>query len=182
MKKFFFLILFNLIFFSSSFSTERENELNNLFKKLKENNFQIAKETEQEIWKIWSTHPTDRELTKILEEGSTLVNNNQLSEAINIFTKVIEIDPNWAEAWNKRATVLYMIGDFQESQKDINKVLELEKRHFGALAGQGLVNIKLKNYEKAIKSYEKALEIYPTMQSPEIMIKEIEALIKQDLI
>ena len=49
MKKFFFLILFNLIFFSSSFSTERENELNNLFKKLKENNFQIAKETEQEI-------------------------------------------------------------------------------------------------------------------------------------
>ena len=103
-------------------------------------------------------------------------------QAFDIFTKVIELDPTWAEAWNKRATVLYMIGEYQKSQNDINKVLELEKRHFGALAGQGLVNIKLKNYEKAIKSYEKALEIYPTMQSPEIMIKEIEALIKQDLI
>ena len=97
-------------------------------------------------------------------------------------TKVIALDPKWAEAWNKRATVLYLLGEFQRSQDDIDKVLELEKRHFGALAGQGLVNIKLKNYEKAIKSYEKALEIYPSMQSPEVMIKEIEALIKQDLI
>ena len=103
-------------------------------------------------------------------------------EAVQIFTKVIALDPKWAEAWNKRATVLYLLGEFQRSQDDIDKVLELEKRHFGALAGQGLVNIKLKNYEKAIKSYEKALEIYPSMQSPEVMIKEIEALIKQDLI
>ena len=71
-------------------------------------------------------------------------------EAVQIFTKVIALDPKWAEAWNKRATVLYLLGEFQKSQDDIDKVLELEKRHFGALAGQGLVNIKLKNYEKAI--------------------------------
>ena len=61
-------------------------------------------------------------------------------------------------------------------------MLKLEKRHFGALAGQGLVNIKLKNYEKAIKSYRQALEIYPTMKSPRIMIEQIEALIKEELI
>ena len=66
--------------------------------------------------------------------------------------------------------------------KDIDKVLNLEQRHFGALAGQGLVNIKLKNYEKAIESYEKAQEIYPAMQSPKIMIKQIQELIKQELI
>ena len=95
---------------------------------------------------------------------------------------IIEIDPDWAEAWNKRATVFYLVGQYQKSQDDIEKVLNLEKRHFGALAGQGLVNIQLKNFEKAIKSYEKALEIYPSMRSPEIMIKEIEALIKQELI
>ena len=70
----------------------------------------------------------------------------------------------------------------QKSQNDIDKVLELENRHFGALAGQGLVNIKLKNYEKAIESYKRALEIYPTMQSPEIMIKQIEEIIKEELI
>jgi len=77
---------------------------------------------------------------------------------------------------------LYMLGDFQGSQKDIDKVLELEKRHFGALAGQGLVNIELENYEKAIESYKKAQEIYPTMRSPKIMIKQIKELIKQNLI
>ena len=71
---------------------------------------------------------------------------------------------------------------FLTSQKDIDRVLELESRHFGALAGQGLVNIKLENYEKAIESYKRAQEIYPAMQSPKIMIEQIEQLIKQQLI
>ena len=182
MKKFSFLILFNLIFFSSSFSSDREHELNSLFNKLKENNFKTAYETEKKIWKIWSTHPTDKELTKILEKGLILVKSNQLSEAINTFTKAIELDPYWAEAWNKRATVLYMIGDYQKSQSDINKVLQLEKRHFGALSGQGLVNIKLQNYEKAITSYEEAMKIYPSMNSPKIMIKQLKELIQKQSI
>ena len=82
-------------------------------------------------------------------------------KAKDIFTEVINLDQSWAEAWNKRATVLYMLGEFQKSQDDIDQVLALEQRHFGALAGQGLVNIQLKNYEKAIRSYEQAQEIYP---------------------
>ena len=125
---------------------------------------------------------SDQFLTTRLAEGSKLVRNNQLVRAVDIFTEVIQKDPTWAEAWNKRATVLYLLGDYQSSQNDIDKVLKLEKRHFGALAGQGLVNIKLENYEKAIKSYEKAQEIYPAMQSPKIMIEQIEQLIKQKLI
>ena len=103
-------------------------------------------------------------------------------KAIIVFTEAIELDPLWAEAWKKRATVFYMIGEFQKSQNDINKVLELEKRHFGALAGQGLVNIQLKNYDKAKKSYQKAQEIYPTMKSPKLMIEQIEELIKRQSI
>ena len=103
-------------------------------------------------------------------------------KAKDIFTEVINIDQSWAEAWNKRATVLYILGEFQKSQDDIDKVLALEQRHFGALAGQGLVNIQLKNYEKAIRSYEQAQEIYPAMRSPKIMIKQIEELMKQQTI
>ena len=118
----------------------------------------------------------------MLEDGSKLVRENKLFESIDIFTKVINLDPKWAEAWNKRATVFYLVGEFQKSQNDINKVLELENRHFGALAGQGLVNIKLKNYEKAIRSYQRALEIYPNMQSAPIMIRQIEEIIKEELI
>ena len=103
-------------------------------------------------------------------------------KAKDIFTEVINLDQSWAEAWNKRATVLYMLGEYQKSQDDIDQVLALEQRHFGALAGQGLVNIQLKNYEKAIRSYEQAQEIYPAMRSPKIMIKQIEELMKQQTI
>ena len=117
-----------------------------------------------------------------LEEGSMFVRNQQPNRARDIFTEVIKLDENWAEAWNKRATVLYMLGEYQKSQDDIDKVLELEPRHFGALAGQGLVNIQLKNFEKAIRSYKQAQEIYPSMRSPEIMIKQIEDLMKEQTI
>ena len=131
---------------------------------------------------MWSTHPSDEKLTAKLQEGSILLMDQKLLKAKKIFSEIINLDESWAEAWNKRATVLYMLGEFQKSQNDIDKVLELEERHFGALAGQGLVNIQLKNYEKAIMSYEKAQRIYPTMKSPKIMIKEIKELIKQQSI
>jgi len=180
--KFLIIIILNIVFFSNTFADERNQQLDGLFKELKTGEMLSNLTIEQKIWKIWSTHPKDENLTKLLQNGSDLVSKKKFFESIDIFTKVINFDPSWAEAWNKRATVFYLIGEFQKSQNDIDKVLELENRHFGALAGQGLVNIKLKNYEKAIKSYEKALEIYPSMRSPEIMIKEIEALIKQDLI
>ena len=162
-------------------ANERDAQLDKLFIELKKN-ISSSSSIVQQIWTLWSTHPTNEKLTSILNEGSRLVQDQKLVRAIDIFTDVIEMDPTWAEAWNKRATVYYMIGEFQKSQDDINKVLELEKRHFGALAGQGLVNIQLKNYEKAILSYKKAQEIYPSMQSPDIMIKQIENLIKQELI
>ena len=176
---FFVFILFSL---SQIKAEDRNDQLNRLFKEIKNDDASLAFDVEQKIWKIWSTHPTNQKLTVRLTEGSLLVRNNQLPKAIEIFTEIINKDTTWAEAWNKRATILYMMGDYQGSQNDIDKVLELEKRHFGALAGQGLVNIKLENYEKAIRSYESAKEIYPSMQSPDIMIKQIEELIKQQLI
>ena len=182
MRKFIFLFSFVILNFSQLTANERNIELNNLFEKLKDDNPILTFEVEQKIWKIWSTHPKDKNLTQLLSDGSDLVNNNKLNDAVKVFSKVIKLDPDWAEAWNKRATVLYLLGEFQKSQNDIDKVLKLEKRHFGALAGQGLVNIQLKNYEKAIMSYEKAQKIYPSMKSPKIMIKEIQKLIKKQSI
>ena len=180
---FFFSIILSLIFIFTAKASDQVIQLNKLFNQLKQSkNKLVAQEVEQKIWKVWSTHPKNKKLTLMLAEGSKLVNDRQFKKAIHIFSKVIDLDPNWAEAWNKRATVMYMIGEFKKSQQDINKVLELENRHFGALAGQGLVNIELKNYEKAIKSYENAQKIYPLMKSPGIMINQIEVLIKKELI
>ena len=137
---------------------------------------------EKKIWKIWSTHPTnDRKgyrLTELLAKGSLLVARKELNRAYEIFSQIILADPSWFEAWNKRATVLYMMGKYEYSQKDINQVLKLEKRHFGALSGQGLVQTELKNYEKAINSYKKVQKIYPSMQAPKVMISHLKELIK----
>ena len=175
-------IIFLFFSITTLIANERDVELDNLFLELKKNNPAVSKNIEQKIWTLWSTHPSDDKLTSILNEGSRLMQDKDLFRAILVFTEVIEMDPTWAEAWNKRATVYYMIGEFEKSQSDINKVLNLEERHFGALAGQGLVNIQLKNYEKAILSYQMVEKIYPTMRSPKIMIKQIQDLIKRDSI
>ena len=173
-----------LIFLISTFlyANDRSSKLDQLFIELKKNDLKLSSNIEQQIWKLWSTHPTDQKLTAMLNEGSMLINDRKLFKAIKIFTEAIEIDPNWAEAWNKRATVYYLIGEYEKSQNDIDKVLKLEKRHFGALAGQGLVNIELQNYEKAILSYKMIEEVYPSMRSPKIMIKQINELIKRESI
>jgi len=106
----------------------------------------------------------------------------KFNKAYEIFTQIILADPNWFEAWNKRATVLYMMGRYEDSQKDIDQVLRLEKRHFGALSGQGLVQTELKNYEKAINSYKKVQKIYPSMQAPKVMIPRLKELINSQSI
>jgi tetratricopeptide (TPR) repeat protein len=178
----FTLIIFFVLNVTNLEANDKNKKLDRLFNDLKIKNATLSYKIEQKIWELWSTHPTDKSLTAMLAQGSGLVNKQKLDQAIVVFSKVIDLDPNWAEAWNKRATVLYMVGEFQKSQDDIDKVLELEQRHFGALAGQGLVNIKLENYEKAIMSYKKAQQIYPKMKSPKIMIKQIEELIRSQSI
>jgi|TARA_B100001094_G_scaffold54610_1_gene50144 tetratricopeptide (TPR) repeat protein len=181
MKKLFFIIL--ILFVSSNLSAnDRNAQLDKLFLDLKKNDYPLSSKIEQQIWLLWSTHPTNESLTSKLNEGAILLQKRELFQSISIFTEVIKLDPSWAEAWNKRATAYYMIGEFQKSQMDIDEVLKLEKRHFGALAGQGLVNIQLKNYEKALNSYKMVEEIYPSMKSPKIMIKEIQEFIKNQSI
>ena len=178
------ILVIILLFLSTSIlsANERDAQLDRLFAELKKNISSSPARIAQQIWTLWSTHPTNERLTSILDEGSRLIQDQKLVRAIDIFTDAIDMDPTWAEAWNKRATVYYMIGEFQKSQDDIDKVLELEGRHFGALAGQGMINIKLKNYDKAKLSYQKAQEIYPAMKSSKMMIEQIEELIKRQSI
>ena len=170
------ILFFFLIFFTTSLCADEyhQKQIDELFDQLKKAaNFENSEKIESKIWDLWTTHPTKDSLTNLLADGSSSMSQNKLEDAYNIFTEVIEIDPNWAEAWNKRATVLYLMGKYEMSQADINKVLDIEKRHFGALTGQGLVQTALKNYEKAIDSYIEAHKVHPYMKSPMIMIEKL---------
>ena len=113
MKK--ILLIFLIIYPLNLVADERVYKLNKLFNDLRIDNKSISAEVEQKIWKIWSTHPNNERLTNMLAEGSDLVNNQKLNEAIVKFSDVIKMDPNWAEAWNKRATVFYLIGEYPVS-------------------------------------------------------------------
>ena len=178
------IITITLLFFNNVSAETRDNKLNNLFKLLKNSKNTESIEIENKIWKIWITHPSeDRRgyrLTELLAQGSILINQRKLNKAYGLFSQIILEDPKWAEAWNKRATVLYMMGNYEQSQNDINEVLKLEKRHFGALSGQGLVQTELKNYEKAINSYKEVQKIYPSMQAPKVMIPRLKELIRDE--
>ena len=183
MQKILGILFLSLLFFSNVNAEERKNELDKLFIQLKNSkDLSSAKIVENKILEIWLIHPSsDRRgsrLTELLTQGSRLMNMRQFSKAYEIFTQIIAVEPDWAEAWNKRATVLYSMGQYQYSLDDIKITLNLEPRHFGALSGQALNYIELNQYEKAIKSYKDAQKIYPVMDGAKKMIPELEDLIK----
>jgi len=180
-NKIFLIVLFISSFFSPTQSSQT-NILNNLFNQLeKVNNSKSAILLEKKIWSIWNEHPTNNKLTERLELGIELMQYGNYNYALKVFNNIIVTDPKWSEAWNKRATVYFLMSQFTNSLDDIDKVLRIEPRHFGALSGQARIFIKLQKYEKAIKSIERALKFYPSFKSGE-MIPEIKKLIREESI
>jgi tetratricopeptide (TPR) repeat protein len=170
------------IFFTSAISEnlEKKNKLDKLFNQLeKVNNTKSAELLEKQIWSVWNEHPNDNDLTDKLEFGAELIQYGNYNYALKVFNNIITTDPEWSEAWNKRATTHFLMKQFADSLNDIDKVLSIEPRHFGALSGQARIYIKLQKYEEAIKSIERALEFYPSFRSREL-IPEIERLIKEE--
>ena len=179
--KVFILFLFIFSFVSSAQSSQKII-LNNLFDQLQTiNNSKSAALLEQKIWSIWNEHPNDFKLTEKLKFGTELMQYGDYNYALKVFSNILESDSKWSEAWNKRATVYFLMNQFTDSLDDIDKVLNIEPRHFGALSGQARIFIKLQKYEKAIKSIERALKFYPSFKSGE-MIPEIERLIREESI
>ena len=186
MKKILKIFVFSLLIFSNANAEERNNKLDKLFIELKKTkNLSSAQAIEKEIQEIWLIHPSDDRrgfrLTELLIQGTRLMNGGELSKAYALFTQIIATEPDWSEAWNKRATVLYLMNQYQSSLDDIKTTLTLEPRHFGALSGQALNYIQLKKYEKAIKSYEAVQKIYPLKDSAKKMIPILKELIDQTI-
>ena len=187
MKKFISILILSFLFFNNLNAEDRKSELDKLFFQLKNTKDLLSAQIiENKIQKIWSIHPSDDRrgfrLTELLNQGSRLMNIGELNKAFDLFTKIIATEPDWSEAWNKRATVLYLMNQHQSSLDDIKITLVLEPRHFGALSGQALNYIELKKYEKAIESYKAAQKIYPLLDSAKKMIPELQELVNDQAI
>ena len=157
-----FIISISILFASKiAIADQNDPRLNNLFKKLNETeNQDEIRDLISDIWNIWY-EVDDPKVIEYFEKGIQAMNIRNYPLAIRFFNNLIEEDPNFAEGWNKRATVHFMMGNFDQSMQDIIKTLELEPRHFGALDGMGLIFIHQGQFQQAIDVYDKMLEIFP---------------------
>lgn len=119
-----------------------------------------AEAIEARIWELWSRSGRP-EVDSLLRAGILATSVERYDEALRLFDIVIDRAPEFAEGWNKRATVHYLRGDLEEAQRDIDRTLELERRHFGALAGLGLIFLSIGDDRAALGTFERVLEINP---------------------
>jgi len=172
-----------LVFFGFSLSPaladQKDPRLEKLFTQLKAaKSPEDSQPIEAKIWEIWS-QSGDQNVDALMAIGSSALNDEDYNQAYRAFGRVVQLAPDFAEGWNKRATALYMLGRYDDSIKDITTTLKLEPRHFGALSGLGLCNAQLDKEKEALDAFEKALAINPNMpgirQDAEEMKKSLAA-------
>ena len=144
--------------------------LNDLFRALQVTTSAKAKDIESKIWSLWVVHDSNPDATGMMRLGMQMMQANQLTEAGRVFSRLIDIEPDFAEAWNKRATIRYMLGNHDGSKADIVEVLEREPRHFGALSGLAMIHMQNGNLKGALNAYEAALQVNPFMINAQHMI------------
>lgn len=128
---------------------------------------------EQGLWLLWS-RSGNAEIDRLMAFGSQAMQAGRHSEAIGVFSRIIETKPEFAEGWNRRATVYYLAGQYDKSIADCHEVLKRNPRHFGALSGMGQIYAQLEDYENALRWYRRALEVNPNMLGVEMNIRLIE--------
>jgi tetratricopeptide (TPR) repeat protein len=149
-----------------------------LQRRLSDDNPYIRNVAEQALWLLWS-HSGDDAVDALLARGVEEMRAQRFDEAIATFSEVIRLKPEFAEGWNKRATVLFLAGDFRRSLADCDEVMKRNPLHFGALAGYGQIYFQLQQYEKAIEYWQRALRVNPNMSGVELNIEAARSLIAQ---
>jgi tetratricopeptide (TPR) repeat protein len=155
-------------------ATEKQARLAALFARLGSTNDAVEADTiVEEIWRVWlqSGRP---DIDARMQEALVLLNAGQALAAMAELDAIVERAPDWPEGWNKRATVLYLLNEYDRSLSDIDRVLALEPRHFGALAGRGLIHIARENYGAALEDYRRARSVNPFLQGAAEMIPTLE--------
>ena len=104
--------------------------------------------------------------------------NQEYGEALRILDAIVTISPEYAEGWNKRATVYYLLGRHEDSISDVEKTLDLEPRHFGALSGLGLIYNRLDEDAAALDAFERALKVNPHLGQAKQEVKRLRDRIK----
>ncbi len=136
---------------------------------------------ENSIWSIWMQHDNE-DVQRLLAIATQRMNGGNYPAAMLVFNELVDSFPEFAEPWNKRATLYYLLGDFEASLADIERTLELEPRHFGALSGQGLIYIQQNKLGAAEDAFEHLLTIHPNSRSAINNLEMVREAISRNLI
>jgi len=149
-----------------------------LHERLRDESSFVRNYAEQGLWLLWSRSGDDA-IDALLATGVERMQSGALDDAIAIFSQVIERKPDFAEGWNKRATALFLAGEFRRSLVDCDEVMKRNPLHFGALAGYGQIYFQLEQYERAIQYWKRALAVNPNMSGVAINIHATEQLLAE---
>jgi tetratricopeptide (TPR) repeat protein len=133
-----------------------------LRKQLTDDSPGVRRLAEQGVWLLWNRSGDDT-IDALMTKGAEQMQAGELKEAIGTYSEVIERKPAFAEGWNKRATALFLAGDFKRSLADCDQVMKRNPNHFGALSGYGQIYFQLEQYEKAISYWKRALKVNPNL-------------------
>ncbi len=134
--------------------------INRLLQQLKEPDEALREQATEELWRMWFWQKGEIGL-EMLRRVQTFWEMGEISKAETLLTETLETQPDFAEAWNRRAVLYYTQGQYEQSRHDCEKVVELNPVHFGAWHGLGLCEAALGNYVEAIQAFRKALELQP---------------------
>jgi tetratricopeptide (TPR) repeat protein len=152
-----------------------ESRLDRLFERLKAaNDAREAQPIEAQIWQTW-LDPQDGGTNSLMRLGLDAQQRGDLYGAFALFDAIVNLKPDYAEGWNRRATILFQLGRMEDSRKDAEKTLALEPRHFGALSGLGMIALRLEQPDKALDAFEKALSIHPHMPGAKAQVDALRA-------
>ena len=127
---------------------------------------------DRRIWLLW-LHSDDKAVNRLMAQGVIAMRRGAFERAFERFDEITRRAPDFAEGWNKRATVLYMMGRHRESVADVQHVLNLEPRHYGALSGLGVILVTLGREEAALEWLHRALEVNPYLDGIRHLADEI---------
>jgi tetratricopeptide (TPR) repeat protein len=159
-------------------AAQDDPRLDALFDKLKMASSETeATAAEVQIWRIWAEHKNP-EIARLMRDGIAALGEDEQELALDDFNAVVKHDRSFAEGWNKRATVEFVMGNFNASIADVERTLALEPRHFGALSGLGQIYLALDRKELALKAFRAALAINPYLPGVRQKIEELEKAVK----
>ncbi len=141
---------------------------------------EAAAPIEQAIWQAWTQH-SDPVIEQLMDKAALGMQIGDAGMAQRALDQVVALAPDYAEGWNRRATFNYMVGRYQDSLDDIEQVLSLEPRHFGALSGKGLVLVALERWEDAAAAFQAALAVDPQMQGAQENLKAVQEIMGRDI-